>query len=206
MKNFIFGFVVATLLIILGLISWNYLSDRWSFGITTVTRLTSETITSEIQDIAELSTVVYIYQNIAALERYATMNLFSDDWRWPGTTRLLHVKYIGEVRFGIDFDGIIVDVDNFFDRITVILPPARIMTHVQHLDEIEYLDDTRGVFTRRRVYDIPEAFINSRNEIQERLIREGMLERARKNAQNLIRMFIEGMINQVDVDYELIIR
>ena len=170
----------------------------------TQTRISSAILQSEVREIAELSTVVYIYQGVASLYQYSAERLFGREWRWPGTTRSLLIRYDGEVRFGIDFDRIIIDVDNITNRITVIMPPARIMTHTVDLHSIHVFDDSAGLFVSRSVYDATDTIAHEQDRKEEWLIENGMLEQASENAENLVRRFIESIVNQHNEQYEII--
>ena len=200
--NLISIIIIAALLFVIGMC--------WFFGNTletnTRTRIDSALLQSEIRDIAELSTIVYAYESVASLDRYVAGRLFGREWRWPGTTRSLLIRYNGEVRFGVDFDRIIIDVDNITNSITVLMPPSRIMTHSIDFNTVHVFDDSAGIFVQRSVYDTTDTIANEQAQKEEMLINAGMLDQASENAENLIRRFIESIVNQHDEEFEIIFR
>lgn len=200
--NLILIFVIVVMLLGAGF----YWFNIRTFESGTQTRIDSAILQSEIREIAELSTVVYIYQGIASIDEYAAGRLFGLEWRWPGTTRSMLIRYDGEVRFGIDFDRIIIDVDNITNKITVIMPPARIMTHTPNLHSIQVFDDSAGLFVSRNATDTTDTIANAMDEKEKWLIDNGILEQANANAENLIQRFIETFVSQHDADYEIIFR
>ena len=200
--NLILILALAIILVAAGFY-WFTIRD---FGVDRHTRIDSAVLQSEIREIAELSTVVYVYQGIASLDEYSAGRFFGREWRWPGTSRSLIMRYDGEVRFGVDFDRIIVDVNNIANTLTIIMPPARIMTHTADLNTVHVFDDSAGLFVRRSVYDTTATIANAQASKAEWLIEKGMLEKASENAENLIRRFVEALLSQYGEEFEIVFR
>ena len=200
--NLILALVIIVTLLVAGFFVINMLRS----GNGPRTTINSEILQSRIEQIAELATLNYIYQNVGVFERYSAGRLFGLEWRWPGTTRSFIIRFDGEVRFGIDIDRIFVDVDNIENIITITMPPARVLTHVVHEHTVEVLDESTGLFTSSSVADYPEFMAYEKARREAWLIENGLLEQAERNARSSIQGLIEAITEQLDEDYEIIFR
>ena len=172
----------------------------------TRTRIDTATLESRIDLIAELATLNYIYRNVGVFERYASGGLFGAEWRWPFTTRSFIIRYEGEVRFGIDADRITFDVDNITNTITVSLPSVRLLTHVVCENSVEVMDESTGLFASSSIADYPEFIAYEKENLEQWLIDNGILEQARDSAERAVRGIIEAIVEPLDADYEIIFR
>ena len=199
--NLILTLIITLAILGAGLYVFNTInSDRSA----TRTRIDSEILQSRIEQIAELATLNYIYQNVGFYDSQRTGRLLGVEWVWPFTTNRVIFRYDGEVKFGIEFDKVAVDVDNFSNKITVSLPVAKVLSHVVHEHLVEIMDESTGIFSRRSFGDYPEFMALEKDRLEEWLINNGMLEQARANAEGSIRGIIEAIVEQLDTDYEII--
>ena len=136
----------------------------------------------ELQGIAELATVEYLFTDAA---RYSD-SMQIGNWNIPGTEKSFTMKWDGVIKAGIQADQVVIDVDEDQKVITVTLPAAQILSYEVDNETIEILDEKNNVFNPISVEDKVELDAATENEMKDRAVRQGLLEQARENAQDII--------------------
>lgn len=194
-------FVALLFLIILGLIwlyGYNYaknsantqieeLHDRISELETTpiaVDPITPELVLSVISsntaEISELASAEYVFTNAAKFtDTKQIMNIL--DWM---TEKSFVQKWDGTIKAGIKLDEVSVTVVD--QVITVTMPPAQILSYEVDYDSVEILDERNNIFNPITVEDRNGFDIETSEEMKQRAIDHGLLEKAQKNAERII--------------------
>ena len=139
-------------------------------------------IYEEIQNIGELATVEYLFTDAA---------IFSDsqqigNWNIPFTEKSFTMKWDGIIKAGIQVDKIVIDVNKDDLIITVTLPAAEILSYEVDSDSVEVLDEKNNIFNEISVNDKVQLDAATEKEMKDRVIRNGLLEKAQKNAEDII--------------------
>lgn len=146
-------------------------------------------IRSEIQDIAELATVEYLYTDAGKFE--ASAELFGKELPFSFTTRSFIAKWDGVIKAGVKADEIVVEVHDSDKEIVVHIPKAEILSHEIDEKSIETLDEKDGLFNPVKVEDVREFDAVSKDEMEQRAIENGILDKALENAKTIIYRLID---------------
>lgn len=137
-------------------------------------------IKSEIQEIGELATAEYLFTNAA---KYSDSKQFKD-WNIPLTEKSFIVKWDGIIKAGIQVDAVSVDVDEEGMRIVVSLPEAEILSY--EVTNTEVVDEKNNILNSISVEDKVKFDEETAEAMKARAVENGLLEKATKNAENLI--------------------
>ena len=137
-------------------------------------------IKSEIQEIGELATAEYLFTNAA---KYSDSKQFKE-WNIPLTEKSFIVKWDGIIKAGIQVDAVSVDVDEEEMRIVVTLPEAEILSY--EVTNTEVVDEKNNILNSISVEDKVKFDEATAEAMKARAIENGLLEKATKNAENLI--------------------
>lgn len=137
-------------------------------------------IKSEIQEIGELATAEYLFTNAA---KYSDSKQFKE-WNIPLTEKSFIVKWDGIIKAGIQVDAVSVDVDEGGMRIVVSLPEAEILSY--EVTNTEVVDEKNNILNSISVEDKVKFDEETAEAMKARAIENGLLEKATKNAENLI--------------------
>lgn len=156
-------------------------------------------IYEEIQNIGELATVEYLFTDAA---------IFSDsqqigNWNIPFTEKSFTMKWDGIIKAGIQVDKIAIDVNKDDLIITVTLPAAEILSYEVDSDSVEVLDEKNNIFNEISVNDKVQLDAATEKEMKDRVIRNGLLEKAQKNAEDIISRLLTAN-NAIGHNYTII--
>lgn len=145
-----------------------------------------KTLDSEIKEIGELATIEYIYTNAGKYD--SPKQLFGKDI--PFTTKSFVAKWDGTIKAGVDVEKVSTVVDYFGKKILVYLPEAEILSHEIDESSFETFDEKDGLFNRITVDDTKDFDEATKNEMEQRAIEIGLLEKATENAKIIIENFV----------------
>lgn len=168
------------------------LSDQTAVLAVATKEVTIDMVESSIKDIGELATIEYLYTDAGKFEN--TKQLWGKDI--PFTTKSFIAKWDGCIKAGIDIQAITIDVDNTGKCITIHMPKAQILSQEIDKDSIETLDEKNGLFNPVQVEDVREFDAVSQDEMCERAIANGILEKATENAKNIIETLVNTDVVQ----------
>lgn len=160
-----------------------------------------DVINSEIQNIAELATVEYLFTDAAR---------FSDSkeikgWSIPLTEKSFLMKWDGVIKAGINVNDIGIDIDDEKMIITLTMPEATILSYDVDESSVEVLDEKDNIFNNITVEDKVGFDEATENAMKERAIENGLLDQALSQAQ----ITIEGLLTANPViaeNYEIVFR
>ena len=143
-------------------------------------------INSEIREIGELATVEYMYTDAG---RYSHSHTFFEIFDLPFTEKYFTMKWDGIIKAGIDVTKItteIIQTDQETQVLRVYIPKAKILSHDPDKESIEIFDEHDGLFNPVSASDQVEFDVKNEKAMEERAIENGLLEKAEKNAKEII--------------------
>jgi len=147
----------------------------------------------EIIEISELSTFETFYNGVAQVMN--EKNTDEIDY---------YVSYEATVKAGIDFEQILIEVDNDEKEIVVTMPEIQINdcdVDIASLDYIFVNEKANNETVTQKAYEACKADVN--NECTQE---DAIYELARQNAKNVIEALIKPFVSQMDEEYILVIQ
>lgn len=141
-------------------------------------------INAEIQDIGELATLEYLYTDAGKFEDPA--KVFGKDIPFSFTTKSFIAKWDGSIKAGVDISQVTAETNEGKKEIIVHIPKAEILSHEIDENSIETLDEKNGLFNKISVDDVREFDAISKESMEQRAIENGILDKAYKNAEDII--------------------
>ena len=145
-------------------------------------------IDAELKEIGELATMKYMYTNAARF----TDSKQIKNWNIPFTQKSFIVKWNGEIKAGVDVDGIRTKVNKIEKVLAVCIPEAKILSHDLDEENTELLDEKSGLFNPISVKDKIKFDATMVGEMEQRAVERGLLEKAQKNAEAVILNILEA--------------
>lgn len=155
-------------------------------------KVTIDLIKSEIYDIGELATIEYLYTDAGKFEN--PKQLFGYDI--PFTKKSFIAKWDGIIKAGVKIGQIIVEINDENKEIIVHMPESAILSHEIRKESIETLDEKDGLFNPVKVDDVREFDKVSKEAMEKRAIENGILDKATKNAEEIIEKLVNNDIVQ----------
>lgn len=162
----------------------------------------STNIGAQFNDIAQLATEEYVYSSVGKFDDEGLRLL---GVHVPFTGKNFLVTYEGKVTAGIkDASAISVDVDEAERELVVRLPQVEVLESTWTEGSSEVWDQSMNPINQIRVEDVTE-FVDSRRELEkQKAIGGGLLDRARKSAEELVRAQAEALIRGTSMeDYDV---
>lgn len=151
-------------------------------------------INADIQDIGELATVEYLYTDAAKFED--PKKLFGKELPFEFTTKSFVVKWDGVIKAGVDITQVTAEADDTEKKIIVKLPKATILSNEIDDDSVEVLDEKDGLFNSIKVEDVKSFDAVSKDDMEQRAIDHGILEKASENAKEIIEHLIQNDVTE----------
>lgn len=144
--------------------------------------ITLDIINTELNGISELATMEYLYTNSA---KYTDAKHFKD-WDIPFTGKSFILQWDGVIKAGVKMEEVVARIDEYQKVITVVLPPVEILSHDPDEKSVEVLDQNNGLFNQVTVEDKVKFDADMTEEMEQRAIDNGLLEKAQENAESVI--------------------
>ena len=142
-----------------------------------------------LQNIGELATQAGYFTNVQVISNARELFGFTI----PFTQNKYIFSYDGTVKAGVDFEAVKVDVDDIHHTISVYVPQPEIISVEIDQDSFEIYDEGSNVFSPLGLNDVNEALTALKDEVENQAVRNGLLENAQTNAENLIQAFLFGI-------------
>lgn len=160
----------------------------------------SSTVFSKISHIQELSTVKYNYTGVIGYKD--AMKIFK--MNIPLTEKYFLVKYNGYLKAGVDFDRIVVNVEN--EKVHVSIPRARIFDIVIDENSVTVYNESDNAFNPIKISDYNQALMKEKETMRNDAIKQGILKDANQHAELAIRSLLQEMgFDDVDITMEVVI-
>lgn len=160
------------------------LADQIACWTHATTEVDISVVNASIQEIGELATIEYLYTDAGKFED--TAELFGKELNWSLTTKSFITKWDGTIKAGIDISEVVAEKDAETKEIIVYLPEAKILSHEIDEESIETLDQKNGLFNSVEVQDIRKFDAVCKEAMEEKVIENGLLEKALENAKEII--------------------
>ena len=158
----------------------------------------SEHIEQKVSRIVELSTVVYKYTDIVSYKDKIEVNGLGV----PFTNKSFIIKYSGYIKAGIDLESLkfnVIDSKN----IKITMAKAKVLDNVIVEEDVEFFDQKDTIFNKLNFKDLYAVLIGEKEKIKADAIKNGLLNEAEKNGEEIIRSLLEEMgFNKIDIDYK----
>lgn len=141
-----------------------------------------EAINTELREIGELATMEYVYTDAAKFSDSKQIK----NWNIPFTEKSFILKWDGVIKAGVDVNAIQVKANREKKILTIFLPEAEILSHDPDRSSVEVLNEKDGLFNKITLDDQVEFDVKSEAAMEARAIENGLLEKARKNAEAVI--------------------
>lgn len=184
LTKLLFKIIILLLIVCAGLLAWNYAKEK-TFNLknplTEKNELSDTTVYEKLQDIGELATYSYEYQNVREFK--SSKQLFG--YNIPGTSHIIQLKYNGVIKAGYEVAGIVIHVDNDSNIIYVTLPEVQILDNYIDTDNLTYAEQN-NIFNPISGEEVTEGLDLIKQEELEKAEQSGIYELAEGSAKALI--------------------
>ena len=153
--------------------------------------ITESEIRAGLEDMGKMTTAEYWFTGVASAEK-PPASILGLELTFTGSS--FHASYDGCVTAGIDFWKITVKKNEEKKQITVVLPPAEILSAHIDLSSFRLLLEQSSILS----HITPEDFNTSQVELEEKARQDaldrGITEKAEETARLLVERFIRGLV------------
>ncbi|MGI6256374.1 MAG: DUF4230 domain-containing protein [Acutalibacter sp.] len=178
------GKVLTSRVFLTGLLAVVVVIAVW-FGIDSPFAHDEKTTKLGFEDIGELATQEVLATEVSVLE--ADRNLWGISI--PFTQSKYVYSYDVAIKAGYDFSGIQYQVDEENLKIMVTLPEAKILSTEVDTDSFKVYHESESVFRQITLEETNEALAALQENAQENAIANGLLDKARDNAETILTAF-----------------
>lgn len=158
-------------------------------------------IVNDIQSIGELATIKYIYTDIGKFENSQQFKGYDI----PLTTKSFILSWNGTIKAGVDTKEITINVNENNKTILVHISKAKILSHETDENSVEIFDENNNIFNPITLEDYNSFFAESKLEMEQRALDNGLLDEAIENAKNVISQILisdENIKNLYTINFE----
>lgn len=162
------------------------------------TNILSEKIQQKVTRIVELSTVRYNYTDLVSYKD----NIQINGLNMPFTDKSFIIKYSGYIKAGIDLDSLEFNViDN--KNVKIKMAKAKVLENVIVEEDVEFFDEKDGLFNKLNFKDLYAVLIGEKEKNKTDAIKNGLLNEAEKNGEEIIRSLLEEMgFESIVIEYK----
>jgi hypothetical protein len=160
----------------------------FKFSIKREINLMSNTIEEKVAKILDISTVKYNYTNVVTYKDNKKINGLNV----PFTNKSFIIKYNGYIKAGIDLNGVETKVYDT-KHVKMILDKPFIMDNVIVEEDVYIYDERDSVFNKLNFKDLYDVLIEEKKSMEEEVIEKGLLNDAKKNAEEILTSLLESM-------------
>ena len=177
---------VVALVLVAGVFLAGGLVMRGGLSFGRKTTISGDLLKQEIAEISELAVLRCHYANVGKFED----QLMLRQWKVPLTTKSIIFTYNGEIKLGIDFNHIDVDIDHAGKEITITLPPVRILSHAIDENSIEPYDQSKNIFNQFLIEDYKALIVDQKKAAEKKIITDALMKEAAEIAKKQIGSFV----------------
>lgn len=195
-KLFCFGVVIGVVLSVLGFVCYEKFFEEPEIVEIEVPveveapkpEITIEYVDKKLENLGELATAEMTYNGLYTIVEgnipFITQKGFS-------------MTYEAQVKAGIDVSAIEVEVSD--KEVVVTLPAAEIQMSYVDPETIQFYDEKMALFNWTEKTDVTEAITSAEADVQEKADLDGLLERASKQAQYIVKGLLEDAVGDLKV-------
>ena len=158
--------------------------------------IVQKVLAANTAEISELASAEYIFTNAAKFTDTAHIaKVF--DWM---TEKSFIQKWDGKIKAGIDLSKVEVSVEG--NAITIVMPYTEILSYEIDMNSVEVLDEKSNIFNPISVQDKVNFDRETEYSMKARAVENGLLSKAQKNAENIIRSLLLISIENIE-DYTI---
>ena len=144
------------------------------------TKMTSDLLSQQIQNISELAVVEYNYTNMGKFEN----QLDFYGWAVPLTKKSFIISYDGQIKAGVDMTQMAADIKD--NKIVMTLPMPRILSHEIDMESLKVFDESHNIFNPISITDYQQFSLDQQAAAEQKAIDDGLLEAAREKTEIVI--------------------
>ncbi len=163
------------------------------------TGIPPEVIQEKLQDVGKLITEEYWFTDVINYSK--NKEILKKEWGITESSLL--ATYAGVICAGVDFSEITVEKDILRRVITVYLPSSEIFSIDIDPESLTIYSEKNGLGNKFTMVDYNSALNDFQNEVKDKAIESGILERAQDNAKTIIRTFANSIIDISDYSVEI---
>ena len=195
-KLFCFGVVIGVVLSVLGFVCYEKFFEEPEIVEIEVPveveapkpEITIEYVDKKLENLGELATAEMTYNGLYTIVEgnipFITQKGFS-------------MTYEAQVKAGIDVSAIEVEVSD--KEVVVTLPAAEIQMSYVDPETIQFYDEKMALFNWTEKTDVTEAITSAEADVQEKADLDGLLERASKQAEYIVKGLLEDAVGDLKV-------
>lgn len=195
-KLFCFGVVIGVVLSVLGFVCYEKFFEEPEIVEIEVPveveapkpEITIEYVDKKLENLGELATAEMTYNGLYTILEgnipFITQKGFS-------------MTYEAQVKAGIDVTAIEVEVSD--KEVVVTLPAAEIQMSYVDPETIQFYDEKMALFNWTEKTDVTEAITSAEADVQEKADLDGLLERASKQAEYIVKGLLEDAVGDLKV-------
>lgn len=154
--------------------------------------VTVEYLEKALSDISELSTAELSYTGICTVE----------EGKIPFITKKgFSMLYTGSIKAGIDASQIGIEITD--SEVVITVPKAEIQSVVIDPDSIQFYDEKKALFNWTELRDSVDGIILAEENIKTQADTDGILERADKQAEYIVRGLLETVVKEAEGERDL---
>ena len=156
-------------------------------------------ILTKLQNVKELAMVRSNFQSVVHFEE--AKKVFGHEV--PGTMRKFMLSYTGTVVCGCDLNKVNVG-NSFFNRnhLQITLPQSRIFDIYPDLSTVKLHDQDTGIFADDiKIEDQNREITADLQDVKQRLINEGILQKSNDNIQHLVKSITESLGIEAAIEF-----
>lgn len=141
-----------------------------------------QTTNEEIKSIGELATMEYLYTDASRFSKSRQIK----GVKIPFTEKSFLLRWNGVIKAGVNVEEITTQINEATSTLLITLPAAEILSHEIDNDSVEVLDEKNNLFNSIKVEDKVSFDEQVAQEMEDRAIKNGLLEKAQENAEEII--------------------
>lgn len=155
---------------------------------TTSVETTSSTISQNILQIMQFSTLEYNYTDVVSYKESAKYK----DFTIPFTEKRFMIKYTGYLKAGSDLSNIEISIPDD-ETVHVTINHAKITDNVINEEDLYVYDEKGSIFNNLKIADVYDILVMEKEATEAKLIEDGFLKDADERAEELITQLLKAM-------------
>ena len=152
--------------------------------------LSAVVLQNQIANIKELGTVTYEYTELGQYE--SSKDFYGT--KIPFTTSKFIITYDGTIKAGIDMNLTSVEIDEITQKIEIVVPAAKILSHEIHEDSVKVFDEKNSIFNALTVADYASFYADQKKEVESKAKTQGLLSQARTQAKLAVQELVTPVL------------
>lgn len=152
--------------------------------------LSAVVLQNQIANIKELGTVTYEYTELGQYE--SSKDFYGT--KIPFTTSKFIITYDGTIKAGIDMNLASVKIDEITQKIEIVVPAAKILSHEIHEDSVKVFDEKNSIFNALTVADYASFYADQKKEVESKARAQGLLSQARTQAKLAVQELVTPVL------------